>query len=378
MTSTTHPGQAILDRITALEVERARIEAQVATEMVEFHQLRKRESQQAPNATIGDLEQSFAVDELASAMHAPVRTIQCRLAEYARVSEALPDTWEMFCQGRIDSYRIGLVASALLSLPGDNYTLIHLDYDVVHYASDHTASQLRAKLRRFVATWGETEQQVINERDKRHVSVEHGEAGMSWLHAYLPTDTVIALDHELTRRAKSVPVKGGPVDDTRSFDQKRADEFTAWLLDQASGGSISRRAVMGITIPVTSLAGYTDEPGESFDGSYTLPADMVRDLANRSGTLFHRVITDPDGRILDITELGYVPSPGLRTAVEIRDGTCKVAHCAKPAMDGDIDHEVPHPQGPTAGWNLRALCRRHHRQKTLLDVDPVDLVMHAA
>lgn len=367
------PAQEILDRIAAREVQRARLEAQTAADMLQFRELRHRQSQQARNATIRDLEQSYAIDELASAMRTPVRTIQCRLAELGRVREALPDTWEMFASGRIDGYRISTIASALLALPSDNHTLIHLDWEVTRFAPSRTASQLRAKLRGFVATWGVTDQRVTNEREQRRVAVEHGEAGMSWLHAFLPTDTVIALDHELTRRAKNQPT-----DQTRSFDAQRADELVAWLFDQQSDGPVSRRAVIGITIPATSLAGYTNEPGESFDGSYSLPADMVRDLANRAGTLFHRIITTPPGQILDVTELGRFPSDRLRTAIEIRDGTCTVAHCTRPVTECDIDHHVPHPQGPTAGWNLRGLCRRHHRQKTYLDTDPSDLAMHVA
>ena len=372
MNSTTDPGQEILDRITAREVERARLEAEAAADMLQFQQLRKQQSQAARNAMIRDLEQSYAVDELASAMHTPVRTIQCRLAEFSRVREALPDTWAMFCTGRLDGYRISMVASALLAVPEDNYTLIHLDYEVVNYAPTRTASQLKAKLSRFVTAWGVTEKQIKNEHEQRRAVIEHGEHGMSWLHAYLPTAQAIALDHELTRRAKSLPA-----DDARSFDQKRADELIAWLFDHTAGRPVNRRAIIGITIPATSLYGLTDEPGESFDGSFALPADTVRDLAAQPGTLFHRIITDPAGRMLDITELGYVPSPELRTAVEIRDGTCTVAHCSKPAMDCDIDHNIPHPRGPTTGWNLRGLCRRHHRQKTHLNHDPTDLHMHA-
>jgi hypothetical protein len=44
-------------------------------------------------------------------------------------------------------------------------------------------------------------------------------------------------------------------------------------------------------------------------------------------------------------------------------------------MESDLDHEIPHPRGPTAGSNLRALCRRHHRMKTYDIAEPTDLVM---
>ncbi|MCT1606914.1 HNH endonuclease, partial [Nesterenkonia massiliensis] len=51
-------------------------------------------------------------------------------------------------------------------------------------------------------------------------------------------------------------------------------------------------------------------------------------------------------------------------AIWFRDGTCQVAGCTVPAENCDIDHIQPHPDGPTRGDNLQALCRRHHRIKT--------------
>ena len=127
---------------------------------------------------------------------------------------------------------------------------------------------------------------------------------------------------------------------------------------------MSSGAVIGVTIPVTSLAGLSEEPGEAFDGSFALPADLVRELATEPGTLFYRIMTDPLGRIMDVTELGRYPSDKLRIGVQIRDGICLFPTCNKPAMASDLDHQIPHPRGPTCGDNLGALCRRHHRMKT--------------
>jgi hypothetical protein len=99
------------------------------------------------------------------------------------------------------------------------------------------------------------------------------------------------------------------------------------------------------------------------------PADLVRDLAREPGTLFYRLLTDPLGHILDVAELGRFPSAKLRIAVNARDGTCRVPTCSRPAMECDLDHEQPHPRGPTTGANLSPLCRRHHRIKTHLTTD---------
>ena len=172
----------------------------------------------------------------------------------------------------------------------------------------------------------------------------------------------------LTERAKAVS-------DDRTLDQRRADLLVQQLRGSADGQPTSTRAVIGITVPITSLAGLDDLPGESFDGTFALPAPLVRDLTTQPGTLWFRILTDPLGRILDTTEPRPFPSDALRTAVQARDGTCRFSTCTRPAMECDLDHQVPRPHGPTNGDNLRGLCRRHHNIKTHQIAEPTDFTM---
>jgi hypothetical protein len=185
----------------------------------------------------------------------------------------------------------------------------------------------------------------------------------------MATTDAVRIDGSLTNQAKRLPA------DHRTLDNKRADLLSDLLLGRDDTGKVRAGAIIAVTVPVTTLAGLTDEPGESFDGQYALPADLVRDLAREPGTLFYRLFTDPLGRILDVTELGRFPSAKLRIAVQARDGTCQVPTCSRPATECDLDHEQPHPRGPTSADNLRPLCRKHHRMKTLLDTDPTTLAM---
>ena len=367
METTTDHGQKLLDRIASLEIQRARIEAEIASEMVEFADLRRREAERHTDPMLRELEADFAADELSLVVKEPTRTVQCRLAESRRVRGRLPLVWEAFAAGRIDAYRMRLIASAVDKLT-DNYSTIELDYWVVEYASTHTASQLRAWLRRFVARNAPDSRAARAELEKRSVWLSHQDDGMTFLSAYIPTPDAIRLDTELTRLAKAEPPDG------RTLDQKRADVFAGGMLGDGS----SAHATIGVLVPVTSLAGLDNDPGTSFDGQFALPAPMVRELAAEPGTLFYRVFTDPLGRILDVTELGRFPSRRLKTAVDIRDGTCRFATCSRPATECDDDHQIPRPRGPTNGANLRSLCRRHHRIKTHLDVEPTDLHVRRA
>ncbi len=367
METATDPGQEMLKRIVSLDAQRAQIEAAMATEMLAFADFRIREAERHADPKVRHLEADFAADELSLVVKEPTRTVQCRLAESRRVRGRLPLTWEAFGAGRIDERRMRLISSAVDKLT-DNYSTIELDHWVVEYASSHTAAQLKAWLRRFVARNAPSTQAARAEHEKRSVWLTHQDDGMTFLSAYIPTPDAIRLDSELTRMAKAQPSDG------RTLDQKRADVFARGMLGDGS----SARAIIGVLVPVTSLAGLDDDPGISFDGQFALPAPMVRDLAAEPGTLFYRVFTDPLGRILDVTELGRFPSRRLRTAVDIRDGTCQFATCSRPATECDDDHAIPHPRGPTSGANLRSLCRRHHRIKTHLDVEPTELHVHRA
>ena len=366
METTIDHGQHMLDRIASLEIQRARIEAEIASEMLAFADLRRRESERQADPIVRDLEAGFAADELSLVVKEPTRTVQCRLAESRRVRGRLPLTWEAFSAGRIDAHRTRLIASAVDKLT-DNYSTIELDHWVVDYAAAHTASQLRAWLRRFVARNAPDTRAARTEREKRSIWLSHQDDGMTFLSAYIPTPDAIRLDTELTRLAKVEPTDG------RTLEQKRADVFARGMLGDGS----SAQATIGVLVPVSSLAGLDNEPGASFDGEFALPARMVRELAAEPGTLFFRVFTDPLGRILDVTELGRFPSRSLRTAVDIRDGTCRFATCSRPATECDDDHQIPHPRGPTSGDNIRSLCRRHHRMKTYLGQQSVDLHVRA-
>ena len=61
---------------------------------------------------------------------------------------------------------------------------------------------------------------------------------------------------------------------------------------------------------------------------------------------------------------GYRPGPALDRYVRARDRHCRFPGCRRPAVNCDIDHLVPWPNGPTSHTNTAALCRRHHRIKT--------------
>jgi hypothetical protein len=65
-----------------------------------------------------------------------------------------------------------------------------------------------------------------------------------------------------------------------------------------------------------------------------------------------------------VTHLAHAISDAMRRFVTARDEYCTAPGCHVPAVDCDLDHATPWPQGQTTARNLRASCRGHHRCKT--------------
>ncbi|MVA76570.1 DUF222 domain-containing protein [Auraticoccus sp. F435] len=283
------------------------------------------------------------------------------------VRRRLPALWRAFGRGDVDAQRVRTISQVLDRAESDALVEL-LDGRAVDYAASHTAAELRVWLRRWHARLepGQTTAAAASARDRRRVEVVHGDDAMSWVSAYLPTPVAVAVEHRLSSAARALPAvdPGTGECDERTLEQKRADLLGCWL----TGGPGSRpdvRAEVAISIDATDLAGLTDGPGVVRGLGLPVPAAWVRELAASPTTLFRRLVLDPVGEVMDTTSLGYQPPEALRTALQWRDGLCRVAGCQVPADRTDLDHQRPWGRGgPTAADNLRSLCRRHHRMKS--------------
>jgi hypothetical protein len=355
----TSRADTLLDRVASRAREAARAEAQMTVAMLEFADARRAEYEVTGRSQWRDLELASIAHELAVELQMSVRAVQNRLHAARLVRGRAPSAWSAFLSGHIDNYTVRIISEALGSLRDPRSDGV-LDGRVADYAATHTAAELRAWLKRLIARL-EPEHHEARSRDAvndRRVHIDHRDDGVSELWALLPTVQAAAIDTLLGEALLSKPS-----DDTRTSDQYMADELTRRLLGGAAGEP-AVNSTIALTIPVTSLAGLTDEPGISIDGQWVLPASTVRQLATSQGTLFHRVVTDPAGRVLDVTKLGRFAPADLELGVEVRDGVCQFPTCTRPATRCDKDHRVPWPHGPTTGQNMWSLCRRHHRMKT--------------
>jgi hypothetical protein len=63
----------------------------------------------------------------------------------------------------------------------------------------------------------------------------------------------------------------------------------------------------------------------------------------------------------------YTPSRKLKHLIRARTGTCDAPGCQAQALNTDLDHTIPWPDGPTEQCNLAPRCRTHHRAKQAPD-----------
>ncbi|MFB9376201.1 hypothetical protein ACFFKU_13605 [Kineococcus gynurae] len=230
----------------------------------------------------------------------------------------------------------------------------------------------------------------------RHVSVDLCDTGedsglSTHLTALVGKDVALRFDRWLTRAADAAAdhARAAGTQDHRTHQQRRADVFTDVLTTAmrdgvpafsdpttpAEPGEVNpvkhvrthrpaSSTTVHVTIAARTLLGLDDEPGE-VAGIGPVPGALARALAADGD--WRRVLTDPvSGEVLNVSPRVYRPGASLRRFVQARDRTCTTPGCLVPAIDCDLDHEIPFEEcGRTVRSNLHASCCRHHRQKTL-------------
>jgi hypothetical protein len=88
---------------------------------------------------------------------------------------------------------------------------------------------------------------------------------------------------------------------------------------------------------------------------------QLLDLLQRLNVTFEPLARDTCDH--QSAESRYVPGRKLRHLVRARNQLCTAPACNAQALYCDLDHTVPHPDGPTCQCNLNPKCRRHHRTK---------------
>src|SRR5664279_5725674 len=331
-------------RLTAAAALRARAEHAEWTEMLAYADRLITEYSQTTEYFRRQAQLKSIALEIAVAMHLSEGQVHRRLSCARASRQQAPTVWAAFAAGVVDGQRAAMISDAVDKLVRPE-SVATLDTKVIDYAQTHTSVELRGWLKRFIVR---VEADLFNERAEaeradRNVDVVHGDDGMAWLNAYLPSHVAAAIMNRLTREAKTL------THDPRTIAQRRADLLAAWLTTNETGEAATG-ADIAVIIPLGTLLGLSDAPAVSADGAWIVPAKWITNTANNP--FWHKLLVDTGGNVLEHHYTGRFAPTVLEKALIFRDGTCQAPTCTKPAAHCENDHRQPRPHGPTHGANM--------------------------
>jgi hypothetical protein len=216
----------------------------------------------------------------------------------------------------------------------------------------------------------------VRTQDKRHADVIPVGDGTAKLDGVLAAEAGVVVDKRLAELANGVCR-----DDPRTMDQRRADAMQAMAEgrrlncecgkddcpNSSDKADLATRIVVNVLAGAETVLGAGSQPGY-LEGYGVIDAEQVRDLADQAAV---RLLDEPT--VSEAEALRYQPSAAVERAVRLRDLTCRFPGCDRPAVVCDLDHTIPFDHadpgdgGLTVPWNLKCLCRQHHRLKTFHD-----------
>lgn len=323
--------------------------------------------------------------ELAGALGVSDNTARNIAHESKQLVHDLPATMEALREGSISFAHARVIIDNAASVPAEKVG--DFEATLVPSAKELGVPKFKKVANRL------REAQYPNSIDERHVEavdrrtvwLEPADDGMATIGAFVSAELAHGMMDRLNEIAQAQN-DSGHGGDKRSLGQRRADAFTDLLLTgdtcaatlddtgsgRASVGHGIRPKVL-VTVPVMTLLGKSDEPG-NLDGYGPIDANTARDLAAHAPS-FTRLLTHPvSSAILDFDRTTYAVPADLKLVVRLRDETCRAIGCNRPARRCDLDHTKEwHNDGTTCLDNLACLCETHHNVKSHTRVQMVNL-----
>ena len=306
--------------------------------------------------------------ELALVWRLSEYTLQRLISESYTICTLLPATLAAMREGVIDAAQARVIAHAVAPLGAEGEVIALADAELAGLARTMAPAKLRHAARRVLErlqldSVGQRHQRA---RDARGVQVEAAPDGMAWLSVQMSASDALLIKDRLRRAALAACNDGC---ESRSPAQVEADLARDLLLhavptaDGAAAVS-SIRPTVHVTVPVLTLLGLDDAPGD-LDGYGPIDAEAARRLAAAAPS-FTRLLTHPiSGAVLDVDRASYRVPADLRRWLQVRDGTCRFPGCTRPALRCEVDHskDWAAEHGATAHDNLAHLCASHHHLK---------------
>ena len=403
---------ALADELRRLHDEEAALHARRLRLLAEAFALTETQKARIPSTRSKerDMPLRALAAELGLAVKVNDRTMQTHMWDAHRLTTSFAATVTALEQGRISRGHVSAILDTGATLD-DPAARAVFERTVLDYAQTTTPARTRAYAKQQADIHNPL---TLQERHDlavqgRRIWVTDVDDGMSVLSQLLPTVIAHGIIDRTTRQAqlikrtdaarrRAVPATNDATDastpaastsgdsgpggedctgeedvwfDERTIDQIRADLVADMLLtgtpgidptlDATPGGLGAIRAIVQITVPVTTLTGVTSS-GAELDGVAPVDPETARLLAGTAPG-WDRVMTDPvTGMVLAVDR--YQPTAAQQRFLNARDQHCRFPGCRRPARRCDHDHTRDHAHGgPTDICNLACLCSRHHTLK---------------
>jgi hypothetical protein len=311
--------------------------------------------------------------------------------------ERLPAVFAALLAGRIDVPKALVIRDAVVGL--EPAVARRVVAEVIDAAEELTTGQLRARLRRLViaADPDNAAARAARALGERRVEPRLNDNNLADLLAFdLPPQRVAAAMERLTAIAAAAKAAG----DTRRVDHLRADAMLDLLVGEGvavgapvtrgtldgrwdpetgdagngssatrapvrgGGGPAPRRGVVELQVPLTTLLGLAEAPGE-LAGLGPVVADIARQVtAQQQDATWRFSVSNGLGEVIHHGVTRRRPTAATAAFVRARNRTCVAPGCRRAATSCDLDHTTAWVEGGHSGpENVGPLCRRHHRFK---------------
>ena len=316
----------------------------------------------------------FAVAEFAAAIGLTTDAGKVLVGRSVEIAHRLPKLWKLLLAGRVAAWQARRVADHTISLNRAAATFV--DEQVSAVAGKIGPVQLErliaeAQCRHMpeIAQWPDDPRSMPDQRgvwiDSDQVSMD----GVVEMRGSLDLGDALDLDKALAVTASQLALAGS----VESLDARRATALgelarnqLAFTYDTAvEGGSRKtdgRPVTLYLHLSDQALAG--GGVGRCENTRTPITPDRIREWCGREGV---QLTVKPVIDLQDHVHVAAYEVPDrLKEATGLRDVQCVFPWCTRPARGCDHDHVIPHDQGAsTCSCNIAALCRHHHRLKTL-------------
>lgn len=361
-------------------VEEARAAARRWARLVEFH--RRRESDYrareavSPHFTLTPRQET--VVEVSALWGLGEGRVRHELNVALFLSTYFGRVWELCMSGQLDPYRASVIADNVRHAVTDPVQLVQLAGRLAAFLERHlsdahglpgvppvvacTAKQLRNKLTYEINRLraGDAEERHRKAHADRRVRSACLEDGMGHLGITSTIDQVRLADHRLTLAARSLRSRG----DERTIEQLKSDLAIDLLVGRGDGVPTPAyaRPIVNLTVPVQTVMGVSDSPGV-LSGGTVVPAGLARAIASQPDATWYRMLTDPAGRMVELSTTSYQPTAPIWRHVVAEWNSCFEPACSAPAAEVELDHRIPWPEGRTSTGQLWPGCKRGHKAK---------------